>query len=125
MNKISVLIIDNHTGFKRSLTHFLISTGNFEVVGEVSCGSEGLALARTLQPQVILIEERMSGANGSNIIGKMKKALPDVIIVVLTLWNAPEYLQMALENRKVDGYVIKENLLTDLLPTLDQLIPPC
>ncbi|MFQ5578230.1 MAG: response regulator transcription factor [Anaerolineae bacterium] len=122
MPRISVLVVDDHTGFRRSIIHFLNSAGKFEVVGEATNSIEGLALAHALRPQVVLLDIRMPGLNGLAIIDTMRKALPNLIVVVLTLWDTPEYRNAALAHNKADAYVIKENLLTELLPTLDNLL---
>jgi len=126
MNKVPTLIVDDHAGFRRSLMQFLNRHQLLEVVGEASNSVEALALVHALKPKVVLLDIRMPGLSGLSIIDEMRKARPDLIIVVLTLWDTPEYRRAALTNNKADAYIIKEEVLTDLIPTLKELLsaPP-
>ncbi|RME48922.1 MAG: DNA-binding response regulator [Caldilineae bacterium] len=124
MNKIPTLIVDDHAGFRRSLIQFLSRHQLLEVVGEASNSVEALALVHALKPKVVLLDIRMPGLSGLSIIDKMRKARPDLIIVVLTLWDTPEYRRAALAKNKADAYIIKEDVLTDLIPTLKELLSP-
>ena len=121
--KIPVLVIDDHAGFRRSVIHFLSSTSRFDVVGEAANTVEGLDLANLHQPKVVLLDIRMPGATGLTIIEKLRQLLPELLIIVLTLWDSPEYREAALEEKGADAYIIKENMVSDLLPTLNRLLP--
>lgn len=123
MNKIPVLIVDDHSGFRRSVVHFLTSTTRFDVVAEASNSREGLDMVYTHQPQVVLLDIRMPGKSGLSIISSMRDRFPNLIIVVLTLWDTPEYREAALVENGADAYIIKENMIRDLLPTLNRLLP--
>jgi len=123
MSKISILVIDDHTGFRRSVIHFLTSTTRFDVVGEAADGLEGLDMAHAHKPQVVLLDIRMPKKNGLSIITQLRQYLPNLVIVVLTLWDTPEYRQAALVESGADAYIIKENMISDLLPALHQLLP--
>ena len=124
MTKIPVLVIDDHAGFRQSIVHFLTATTRFSVVGEASNGIEGLSLAMQYRPEVVLLDIRMPGGNGLTFIAKLRELLPDLKIIVLTLWDTPEYRQAALVENGADAYIIKENMLKDLLPTLDKILSP-
>ncbi|MEM7028749.1 MAG: response regulator transcription factor [Chloroflexota bacterium] len=122
MVKIPVLVIDDHAGFRRSVIHFLSSTSRFTVIGEAANTTEGLDLADFHQPQVVLLDIRMPGETGLTIIERLRQLLPNLVIIVLTLWDSPEYRQAALIDKGADAYIIKENMVSDLLPTLNQLL---
>ena len=121
MEMISVLIIDDHAGFRRSLKQYLISHGGFEIIGEAPNALEGLAMAYSHRPQIVLLDIRMPGLNGLNIIEKLRNELPDLLVIVLTLWDTPEYRRAALNENKADAYLIKENMVSDLIPTIQKL----
>jgi DNA-binding NarL/FixJ family response regulator len=122
MNKIPVLVIDDHEGFRRSVVHFLATTTRFDVVGEASNTKDGLELALTHRPRIVLLDIRMPGMSGLSIINQLRQELPDLIVVVLTLWDTQEYRQAALVENNADAYIIKENMVSELLPTLNQLL---
>lgn len=122
MMKIPVLVIDDHAGFRRSVIHFLTATTRFSVIGEASDCEEGLDMASSFQPDIVLLDIRMPGENGLSIIAQLRRQIPNIIIVVLTLWDTAEYRQAALIDNKADAYIIKENMVRDLLPTLNGLL---
>ncbi len=121
-NTTTILVIDDHNGFRRSVIHLLQSSDSYQVIGEASNSIEGLALACALSPQVVLLDIRMPGLNGLTIIEKMRATLPNLIVVVLTLWDSPEYRHAALVDHKANAYIIKENVVAELLPTLNKLL---
>ena len=123
MSKIPVLVVDDHSGFRRSVIHYLTTTTRFDVVGEASNTSEGLDLAATHRPRVVLLDIRMPGESGLSIISELRERIPSLIVVVLTLWDTPEYRRAALVENGADAYIIKENMIRDLLPTLNRLLP--
>jgi DNA-binding NarL/FixJ family response regulator len=116
------LVIDDHDGFRRSVVHFLTTTTRFDVVGEASNTKDGLELAFKYQPRIVLLDIRKPGMSGLSIISQLRQELPDLIVVVLTLWDTQEYRRAALIENKADAYIIKENMVSELLPTLNQLL---
>ena len=122
MTKIPVLVIDDHAGFRRSVVHFLSSTSRFMVIDEAENTVEGLALTHQHQPRVVLLDIRMPGETGLTIIEHLRKISPSLVIIVLTLWDSPEYRQAALVEKGADAYIIKENMISELLPTLNDLL---
>ena len=122
MTKIPVLVIDDHAGFRRSVIHFLSSTSRFMVIGEAKNTVEGIALTHQHQPEVVLLDIRMPGETGLTIIEHLRKISPKLVIIVLTLWDSPEYRQAALIEKGADAYIIKEDMVSELLPTLDDLL---
>ena len=72
---------------------------------------------------ILLLDIRMPKKNGLSIIAQLRQHLPNLIIIVLTLWDTPEYRQAALVDSGADAYIIKENMISDLLPTLYTLLP--
>lgn len=121
MADIPVLVVDDHPGFRRSVIHLLKSATDFAIVGEASNSAEALALACATTPRVVILDIRMPGINGLNIIRQLKCQVPGVIVIVLTLWDTPHYREAAQSNG-ADAFVIKEEMLVELLPTIDRLL---
>ena len=122
-NKIPVLVVDDHAGFRRSVIHFLASNARFQVVGEAANTREGLDLAARHHPQVVLLDIRMPEESGLAIIAKLRQRVPNLVIIVLTLWDTAEYREAALVDNGADAYITKENMIRDLLPALNRLLP--
>ena len=85
MPKIRVLIADDHQLFREGLSNVLKSQPDFEVVGEASDGLEAEIKANQLKPDLILMDVNMPVCDGLEATQRIKKTLPDVTIVMLTI----------------------------------------
>jgi DNA-binding NarL/FixJ family response regulator len=119
MDPVSVLLVDDNPAFLRILTRFFREHCQNEVmvVGTAGRGEAGLALARSLRPHVILLDLRMPGLCGLETIPLLRSMLPDVGIIVLTLWDANGYREAALA-AGADDLLSKFVVNTDLLPAI-------
>ncbi len=111
--KIRVLLVDDNEAFRRVATDFLQRQYELTVVGAIR-GEEALTQAQDLQPQVILIGLDRPGLE---TISRLRKVLPSVGIIALTLLNDNAYRQVALA-AGADDLVHKAELATDLLPAI-------
>ncbi len=119
MNAISVLLVDDNSTFLRVLTDFLEDHHGDEVavIGTASGSEDGLAQARVLQPQVVLLDLAMPDLTGLKAIPRLRRMLPDVGIIALTLLDPVGYRQATLE-AGADEFVSKTSLATDLMPAI-------
>jgi DNA-binding NarL/FixJ family response regulator len=105
--KIRVLIVDDHSVVRMGLRMFFDHQPDIEVVGEASDGSEGVAMARRLEPDVILMDLLMPNMDGITAIGRIKAELPLTEIVTMTSFIEEEKVTSALE-AGASGYVLKD-----------------
>ena len=85
--RIRVLIVDDHAVVRMGLRVFFDLQDDMEVVGEAADGSEGVAMARRLAPDVVLLDPRIPAMNGGRaIIGCLRDAAPGVRVLVLN-WS--------------------------------------
>lgn len=104
---IRVLIVDDHAVVRTGLRVFLDLQPDIEVVGEASDGSEGVAVARRLEPDVVLMDLLMPNMDGITAIGRIKAERPDTEIVTMTSFIEEEKVTAALE-AGASGYVLKD-----------------
>ena len=104
---IRVLIVDDHAVVRTGLKVFLDLQADMEVVGEASDGSEGVAMARRLEPDVVLMDLLMPNMDGVTAIGRIKAELPEIEIVTMTSFIEEEKVTSALE-AGASGYVLKD-----------------
>lgn len=123
MTPIRVLLVDDNPAFLRMATRFLQENcGNVVVVaGVAGGGEEALVKAQDLRPEVVLLDLAMPDLPGLEVIPRLRAALPEVGIVVLTLLDEAAYRQAALE-AGADGFVSKATLGADLLPAIQQAV---
>jgi two-component system, NarL family, response regulator LiaR len=105
--RIRVLIVDDHSVVRMGLRVFLDLQPDIEVVGEASDGSEGVAMARRLEPDVILMDLLMPNMDGITAIGRIKAERPETEIVTMTSFIEEDKVTAALE-AGASGYVLKD-----------------
>jgi len=104
---IRVLIVDDHAVVRTGLKVFLDLQPDMEVVGEAADGSEGVAMARRLEPDVVLMDLLMPNMDGVTAIGRIKAERPVTEIVTMTSFIEEEKVTSALE-AGASGYVLKD-----------------
>jgi DNA-binding NarL/FixJ family response regulator len=105
--KIRVLLVDDHAVVRMGLKTFFDLQDDIEVVGEASDGSEAVAAARRLKPDVILMDLLMPNMDGLTAIGRIKAELPETEIVAVTSFIEEEKVTSALE-AGASGYLLKD-----------------
>ncbi|WP_043739023.1 two-component system response regulator NarL [Thioalkalivibrio nitratireducens] len=118
---VRVLVIDDHPLFRRGARHLMDIDGGFEVVGEASSGREGLDLALSLRPDLVLLDLNMSDMDGTETLGALREAGIDARVVMLTVSDEEEDLVAALR-AGADGYLLKHTEPEDLLRQLRQVL---
>lgn len=114
-----LLVIDDHPLFRKAVLQLVEMTGDFEVVGEASSGPEGLELAQSLQPDLILLDLNMREMNGIEVLKVIKSWGMDTRVVMLTVSDETADLVAALR-AGADGYLLKEMEPEELLVKLKQ-----
>jgi DNA-binding NarL/FixJ family response regulator len=116
--RIRVLIVDDNEAFRRAATDFLRRHHEFIVGGAICGGEQSLAQAQDLQPRLILIGLDRPGLE---TITRLRKVLPDVGIIALTLLNDNAHRKAAMA-AGADDVVLKAELITDLLPAIRRVM---
>ncbi|MEN6315151.1 MAG: response regulator transcription factor [Clostridiaceae bacterium] len=107
MNKISVLIADDHSLLRQGLKQILELEKDISVVAQASNGSEAVQCAKECKPDVILMDINMPGTNGLQAIKEIKQEKLQCRIIVLTIHEDREYLFKTLQ-MGAEGYVLKD-----------------
>lgn len=107
MEKVRVLLADDHSLFREGLAGIISAQPDMQVVGEAEDGLEALVKAQDLQPDLILMDVQMPGMDGLEAARQIKQILPETIIVMLTVQGDDEKLFEALKNG-AQGYLLKE-----------------
>ncbi len=113
----SILIVDDHPLFRKGVIQLIQAAPEFRFVGEAANGSEGLAMALRLQPDMVLLDLNMKDMNGVEVLKKLKDAGLDARIIMLTVSDQAEDLMAALQ-AGADGYLLKDMEPEDLIPQL-------
>jgi len=110
---IRVLLVDDHAVVREGIRHVLEGSQEFEVVGEAAGAREALALARSLQPDVVLLDIAMPGDSGLDVLGPLRAAAPSARILMLSVYDQTEYVVQSVR-AGAHGYLRKDTTPADL-----------
>lgn len=113
MNKIRLLVADDHPVVRAGLRMLLGTQPDMEVVGEAVDGATAVERALELRPDVVVMDITMRGANGLAATREIVKRIPQTKVLILTMHDSEEYLRQTLE-AGATGYVLKQAADTEL-----------
>jgi DNA-binding NarL/FixJ family response regulator len=114
MDKIRVLLADDHTIFREGVRALLERNMDMEVAGEAIDGREAIEKCKKLRPNIVLMDVAMPGFGGLEATLEIKSLFPEIKIVVVTQYDNPEYVFRFLK-AGASGYVLKRAASTDLI----------
>jgi len=112
--QLTVLIVDDHPAFRASARTLLEDEG-YEVVGEAEDGESGLRLARTLEPDLVLLDIALPDLSGLEVAERLSDAPSKVL---LTSSRRPSDLGPRLRNSSALGFISKDDLSGETLEAL-------
>ena len=117
MNKIRVLIADDHAIVREGLRQLLNGQTDMVVAGEAEDGRQALEKVKSLHPDVILLDIAMPHLSGLEVISLIREAAPETQVVVLSMHSKETYVQQVLSSGAL-GYVLKASPSTDILEAI-------
>ena len=119
-DKISVLLVDDHSLVRKGFRRILEDDPEIQVVGEAPDGTEAVKLAQELEPRVIVMDMAMPGLNGMQASIEILKVLPKTAILMLSMYSEENYVRNALE-AGAKGYILKDAMDIDLATAIKQV----
>lgn len=107
MNKINILLVDDHLLVRNGLRSLLESEPDFTVVGEGTNGQEGVDLTLELKPDILIIDVRMPVMNGIDAVAELKKIGTSTRSIILSMHDSEEYILKAI-SAGASGYLLKD-----------------
>jgi two-component system nitrate/nitrite response regulator NarL len=115
--KAKVLLVDDQALFRQGVRSAISREADIEVVGEARDGVEALGKAQDLEPDIVLMDIHLGAVSGLETITEIKRELPDVKVVILTVHDQDENLFEAIK-RGAEGFLSKEVRAEDLIESL-------
>jgi len=115
--RLRILLADDHVTVRQGLKMLIDSQDDMTVVSEASDGTAAVEQARTVRPDVVVMDISMPGMNGLVATRTLKQVQPDSVIVILTRHGDDAYLQELLR-AGADGYVLKQSAASELLQAI-------
>ena len=117
MEKITILLVDDHKLIRDSWSFILNSDPRFRVIGETSTGNEAIEIAKSVKPQIILMDVNMSPMNGFDATREIHKYSPGSKIIGVSMHSMPAYARRMLQ-LGARGYVTKNSSREELLTAI-------
>lgn len=111
---IRLLLVDDNLLFRRGLAALLSLQPELSVVGDVGSSKEAAHVAMSLEPDILLIDIRLTGINGLDTAVQIKRRLPQVKAIILTNSRIEDHVRAAL-HAGIDGYILKGASLEELM----------
>ncbi len=113
VDKIRLLVVDDHPVVRAGLRTLLSAQPDMEVVGEAEDGITAITRSVELRPDIIVMDITMGDTNGIRATREIRKQLPESKVLVLTMHDSEEYLRQMLE-AGATGYVLKQAVDSEL-----------
>jgi DNA-binding NarL/FixJ family response regulator len=120
-NAVRIVLAEDHAAMRLGTRHILEQAG-LQVVGETGDGREALELLKRLQPDVAVLDVRMPGLNGIEVLRQMKGFCPNTRVLILTAYDDDDYVLATME-AGATGYLLKSanaKELADAVYTVSQ-----
>jgi DNA-binding NarL/FixJ family response regulator len=114
---ISVLLVDDHPVVVEGLRKLLTQTGEIVISAEANDAAMGIKLAKQIQPDVVLLDLRMTGATGIQAVRRMREQDVRSAVIILTSYGDQAYVRQAIE-AGADGYLLKSTPPDDLIQAI-------
>ncbi|MCM3784623.1 response regulator transcription factor [Neobacillus mesonae] len=113
-----IVIVDDHVVVRSGLTALLNGKHGIEVIGDAADGDEAIVKAEELSPDVVLMDFSMPpGKDGLTATSELKKKLPDIQVLILTMHDDEEYLFRAIQ-AGASGYILKSAPYEELIAAI-------
>jgi DNA-binding NarL/FixJ family response regulator len=119
--KISVLLVDDHSLVRRGFRRMLEDEHDIQVIGEASDGEEAVKLARSLKPQVIVMDCALPGMNGLQATRKILQHVPETLVLMLSMHTEETWVRQALDSG-ARGYVLKNAMDLELGSVIRRIV---
>lgn len=115
--EITILLADDHNVLRQGMAQMLEVQPDMKVVAQADNGSDAVALARTRQPDIALLDINMPEMDGVEAARRITAELPETGVIILTMYRRDDYVFEAIK-AGANGYLLKEVELDDLLEAI-------
>ncbi len=121
MEKIRILLADDHALVRKGILAMLESESDLEIVGEANDGKEALELSRQLTPDLLIIDIRMPEMNGLEATAKLHEYSPSTKALILSMHDSDDYVIQSLQSG-ASGYLLKDTEKPEFLRAIHQVM---
>jgi DNA-binding NarL/FixJ family response regulator len=120
MQKITVLLVDDHTLMRQGVRALLQAQADIEIVGEAGTGRQAVERTKLLKPEVVVMDIAMPLLNGLEATRRILKQNPSSRVLILSSYSDDEYVHQLTEAGAA-GYLLKDSAVTDLVKAIHEV----
>ncbi|HYC29099.1 MAG TPA: response regulator transcription factor [Chitinophagaceae bacterium] len=120
MKQISILIADNYTLLRQTLSHLLGSHPEFEVVGECASGQHAIEMVKALRPSVVVMDLNLLGMETSEAVKQVKKYSPGSKVLCISQYTQPSYFRKVMRAGAL-GYITKNSPKEEMYEAIKEI----
>jgi len=120
MNRIRVVVADDHTILREGVVALLVASGEVDVVAQAADGMAALECTLKHRPEVLVVDLSMPRLNGIEVVRRLNHELPDTRVLVLTMHTEEEYV-LHVVRAGAAGYLLKDSAGSELLNAVKAL----
>jgi DNA-binding NarL/FixJ family response regulator len=117
MQMRKVLIVDDDMRFRRFVKELFSSEEDLQIIGEAADGQGAILMAKELEPDLVLMDITMPRMNGLDATRRLKKIMPELVVIILTIHDLDQYREAALASG-ASAYVLKKTMMEELIPAI-------
>ena len=117
MHMRKILIVDDDMRLRQFVRELFSPEEDLQIIGEAVDGQEAIHKAQELQPDLVLMDITMPRMNGLDVTRRLKKILPELAVIILTIHDMDEYRKAAIASG-ASAYVVKKAMMVELLPAV-------
>lgn len=117
MEKISILLVDDHKLIRDSWSFILNSDPRFTVIAETSSGEEAIEIAQQKKPMIILMDVNMTPVNGFDATRQIQKVSPESRVIAVSMHTMPAYAKRMMQLGAM-GYVTKNSSKDEMITAI-------
>lgn len=118
--RIRILLVDDHPVVRQGLRKILAGFDEIAIEGEACSGREAIELARTLRPDVVVMDISMPDMGGIEATGALRREAPEVKVLALSMHDNATYIKEALR-AGARGYILKDSSPKDLVEAISNV----
>jgi DNA-binding NarL/FixJ family response regulator len=112
-DQVTVLVADDHAVVRAGIRHILESMEGVSVIAEANDGPSALERARSLRPDLVILDVSMPGGSGLSVLSDLRRDVEGVRILMLSMHDDAEYIAESVR-AGTNGYLLKDSAATDL-----------
>lgn len=114
---LKLMVVDDHPAFRMGLIALVNSQPDMEAVAETGDGRQAVELYRRTSPDVVLMDLRLPGMSGVEVIIALRKEFPACRVIVLTMYDCDEDIYRACQSG-AQSYLLKDSSIDDIAATI-------